>query len=312
MRHVKMLGLCAVAVLAVAAYAVSSASAAKPEWGQCYAKEGGKYEDSNCQVKAKGKTGKHSYEWRKATEVSNKKFVGANVGSGGVLTTESAACIRGKDEGKRVPRSKCIAEGGEISVAEEPLKIECESERNHGEVAGTNKVQNVAVVFFGCKLFGSIPCANGTNEGEIRINTLKGGLGYISKEKKEVGVLLEPAAKHGAFTRFVCLGQLEVVVGAGNAKEGAVYSPESKGGYDGIVSPITPINKMTSGVTQEYAINAGLENIPSHFEGKHNELLEDYVAAAEQPEETSLWLKAGETITNENHQENGEEIEIKA
>ncbi len=49
-----MLGLCLVAVLAVGAYAVSSASAL-PEWGKCEAKVGGNYKDSNCTEKAKPK-----------------------------------------------------------------------------------------------------------------------------------------------------------------------------------------------------------------------------------------------------------------
>ena len=81
MRHVRMLGLCLVAVFAVAAIAASSASAL-PEWGQCEAKAGGKYSDRNCQTKAK--KGKGEYEWRKATEVgkSEKQFRGHNVGSG--------------------------------------------------------------------------------------------------------------------------------------------------------------------------------------------------------------------------------------
>jgi Peptidase A4 family len=46
-RHVRMLGLCLVAALALDAYAVSSASALK--WGRCEdAKSGGKYTGPNC------------------------------------------------------------------------------------------------------------------------------------------------------------------------------------------------------------------------------------------------------------------------
>ena len=67
MRHVRMLGLCLVAVLAVGAYAVSSASAL-PEWGKCEAKAGGNYKNSNCTEKAKPK-GSGSYEWKKGAEL---------------------------------------------------------------------------------------------------------------------------------------------------------------------------------------------------------------------------------------------------
>jgi hypothetical protein len=56
MRHVRMLGLCLVAVFAMAAVATTSASAL--EWGQCYhfGPIGGKYTDSNCTKKAKKNT----------------------------------------------------------------------------------------------------------------------------------------------------------------------------------------------------------------------------------------------------------------
>ena len=43
MRHVRMLGLCLVAVLAVAAFVASSASAGGPEWGTVLREGGGKY-----------------------------------------------------------------------------------------------------------------------------------------------------------------------------------------------------------------------------------------------------------------------------
>ena len=66
-------------------------------------------------------------------------------------------------------------------------------------------------------------------------------------------------------------------VGVGNSKEGAFYEPENKGGYDGIISPITPVNTMTSEYTQVFTVNPeAAENIPNKFEGKHIELLEDY------------------------------------
>ena len=56
MRHVRMLGLCLVAVFAVAAVAATSASAL-PEWGSAKQRAGGKYSDSNCTKKAKPGTG---------------------------------------------------------------------------------------------------------------------------------------------------------------------------------------------------------------------------------------------------------------
>ncbi len=313
MRHVRMLGLGLVAVFAMAAIAATSASAL-PEWGQCYAKAGGKYADKNCQTKAKKGAG--AYEWRKSTEVpvEDKKFEGHNVGSGGVLTTEFRLCSGEPNINEsRIPRSKCLAEGGVI-LTPASQNIECESETNHGEAAGTKEVKNVTVVFRGCKLNGTTPCSNGPEEGQIVTNLLKGTLGYINKSTKDVGVLLEPAAKKQPFATFICGGTLTTVVGVGNEKEGAAYSPEKTGGYDGIISPIAPVNTMTTGLTQTYTINEETEeNIPSKFEGKHIELLEDYQFCSETPEHCSTLLeKSGEAITNENKQSSGEEVEIKA
>ena len=94
MRHVRMLGLCLVAALALGAYAVSSASASGPEWGKCEAKTGGKYKDANCTEKAK--KGQGAYEWRKGASLKNVPFTGENVGSGGVLSTELYLCSIGK------------------------------------------------------------------------------------------------------------------------------------------------------------------------------------------------------------------------
>ncbi len=305
MRHVRMLGLCLVAVFAVAAVAATSASAL-PEWGQCYAKEGGKYANSNCTTKAKKGAG--TFEWRKGAEVSaeQKKFEGA--GGLGILDAEYKIC-----SSEKVRKPHCNAGEEENVFLGKPLAIECESETNHGEASGSKNIANVAVTFRGCKLLGSSPCSNTEHEGEIHVNALKGELGYINKSSKDVGVLLEPAVKHGRFAQFGCLGgQITTVVGVGNKTEGAAYSPESTGGYDGIISPITPVNTMSTEFTQVYTINENLENVPSSFEGKHIELLESFVYNAELPEYTTKWSKAGESITNVNKQSSGEAVEIKA
>jgi hypothetical protein len=313
-----MLGLCLIAAFAVVAIAATSASAL-PEWGQCFEQPAhlGKYTDANCTKKAtvNKATGKveGQFEFRKGNEISasQKKFAGANVGSGGLLTTEFLIC-EGPEAVKehRISRKACEAGGGEAATFG-TLTVECESESNHGETAGTKEVKNVSVKFLGCKL-GATPCSNGTSEGEILVNTLKGSLGYINKATKEVGVLLTPAVKKGEFAKFTCAGTLTTVVGVGNEKEGAAYSPETKGGNDGIISPITPVNTMSKEFTQVYTVNANKENVPSKFEGKPIELLEDYIFVNEEPQRSSLWQKAGEAITNVNHQVGEEAVEIKA
>jgi hypothetical protein len=308
-KHLRMVGLALVAVFAMAALAATSASAL-PEWGQCYvqAKHEGKYTDKNCTVKAKKVSEKFTgaFEWRKSVEVVNKHFAGA--GGAGVLTAEPKICLPGEER-----RPKC-AEGEKEEASFGAVKVECESEVNHGEATGSKEVKNVSVSFRGCKIFGTSPCSNSNVEGEIKTNTLKGTLGYIKKltTPKQVGVLLEPTVKKGEFAKFVCItGQLGTVVGVGNEKEGCAYPLPACGG-DGIISPITPVNEMTKELTQVYTINEALENIPNKFEGKPLKVLEMYLFNTEKPSKSSKWSRSGETITNVNTQESEEEIEIKA
>jgi hypothetical protein len=298
-RHLRILGVCVVAVLAVAALASSSASAL-PEWGECYVESAhkGRYDDSNCIVKAprvnKEFTG--GWEWRKGSELAPHPFTSENVGSGGALYAEYMVCVPGDE---RIPRSRC-EEKGETVESEPQYAVECESARDSGETVGKNAVANVSVRFNGCTLLGSIPCSTGgATEGEILTNQLKGKLGWIDKTSspRQVGLLLEPA-KHGEFARIMCGGgelELTLVVGQGNAKEGAAYTPEKHGGYDGVITPITPINKMTSRFTENYTVSPPTVNQPVQFQGKHVELLESYITVGTP---SSMWSKAGLELTD--------------
>ncbi len=340
MRHVRMLGLCLVAVFAVAAVAASSALAG-PEWGKCEAKAGGNYKNANCTEKAKPK-GSGSYEWRKASEVAAKRtaegksanvpFTGHNVGSGGVLTTGGLVCEKPTEVYyHQTTRRHCIEEGYKPEYfGEEGISVECTAETNTGETSGKSGVANVHVVFTGCLLFGSAPCnSQGAEEGEVRVNLLKGKLGWLNKGTKEVGVMLEPGAKKGAFAEFYCAGgAIKTAVGVGNNKTGAFYlssgcigscesaTPEEEkhGGYDEIISPITPVNAMTNEFTQVYKANAVHENEPRSFEGKHISQLEDYIdvqgSKEFEPDQGIMWSPASEEVTNVNTPE--EEGEIKA
>ncbi len=333
MRHVRMLGLCLVAALAVCAYAVSGASAAGPEWGKCEAKAGGKYKDSNCTEKAKKGEGK--YEWVKAAEVAKQReakgksgpvpFSGHSLGSGGTLTTAFRECW--VDEGTksiRTTRQKC-AEEGEERLHTSQFYVECANETNTGEAVAKDKVSDVHVKFTGCLLLGQVPCkSSGAEEGEVDTNPLKGELGYIKKSSKEVGVELEPAKKGGTFAEFECAGTLNTVVGAGSKKTGAEYTStgcygecpgttpgqEAHGGYDGIISPITPVNEMTNEYKQVYTQESEYpyRNIPSSFEKKHIDVLEDYISLVSEPSHQTDWSAAGEVITNANTPEETSEI----
>ena len=54
---------------------------------------------------------------------------------------------------------------------------------------------------------------------------------------------------------------------------------EKHGGYDGIISPITPVDAMTNEYKQVYTQESEYpyRNIPSKFEDKHIDVLEDYI-----------------------------------
>jgi hypothetical protein len=332
-RHVRMLGLCLVAAFAVAAVAASSAMAG-PQWVKCeFAGPGHNYTGSNCTKAEKAKPkGTGEYELYKAPEVEAKRlaegkpayvpFTGGSVGSGGVLFSQWWFC---STNSHRTTRSACEAEGGHYYF-ELPATVECTKETNKGRAEGKNKISKVEVLFTGCVALETIPCeSENLKEGEIETKELTGKLGWINKAEKTVGVELSPeGGKHSEFTQFNCVGVLEIGVGAGNKKEGAFYTSsgcsgecpgttpeeEKHGGYDSIISPITPVNEMTSTFTQVFTINSETdENIPNKLENKHISLLESFTEDLENGAST-VWSPSGEEITNVNTPE--EEGEIKA
>jgi hypothetical protein len=353
-RHVRMLGLCLVAALAIAAVAASSAVAG-PQWVKCeLVGPGHNYTGPNCTKAEKAKPkGTGEYELYKAAEVGAKReaegksknvpFTGANIGSGGVLYSAFRPCVTKTEGVQRLTRQACTEKGVESEgggygeeIDTSGAVVECTAERNSGETSGSSGVANVKVVFSGCEAGGVVPCTSaGAEEGEVRVNTLVGKLGYISKSEHKVGLLLEPATKHGRFAEFNC-GGLETVVGVGNKKEGAEYvqgtkypapagcfqicpgaTPEEEkhGGYDGIISRIEPANEMTSEFKQTYSVKhegfcgcvqvEAYQNVPSSFEGKHIDVLEAYLAAGS---ESYDWSSAAEEITNSSHPEEAGEI----
>ena len=288
-----MLGVGLFALLAAAAAVIASSASASPEWGECTAQAGGRYVDAGCLIKAKKAGG--SYEWKKGKSLAAVPFSGTSVGSGGVLSADFLIC---ESERREPPGDGC--KEGESAAEGFGVAMECEIEEDSGETLGTKRVANVTVVLRGCLLFGAVTCSNTETPGTIRSNPLRGTLGYISKAEREVGLLLEPATKGGEFVKLDCGGLVTVVVGVGNATEGAAYSPEATGGYDGTIAPITPVNTMTDEFTVVDTINENLENLPTLFEGKHVELLEAYLVNTREPNNSSKWSKVGQEGTNVN------------
>jgi hypothetical protein len=299
MRHLRMVGLALVAVFAIAAVAATSALAL-PEYGKCevQAKHEGKYTNNNCTTKAKVVNLKPTgeFEWTPINKVTgfNREFTNFNTPSENTpstLTTNFRTCQPGEEK-----LAKCRE--GETEQHSGTILIECESNRVNGLFTekSAKEVRNVLVRYRGCKGLG-LPCGNGSLEGQIETNLLKGTLGYITKSTKAVGVDIKPQAGK-EFAKFNCANIIAIIVGEGTEAEGPAYPP--KGGGDGVIGVVTPVNSMVLKITTAFTANeATSENIPSKFEGKPIQVLEDWGNSISNPPHASLWSPAGQTQTAE-------------
>jgi hypothetical protein len=269
----------------------------------CEAESGGEYLNDTCTIKS---SRPHRGRFEK---VPGPRFTGEST-TPSILSGEYISCIGVDGNSYRLPKGPTHCEQPEPVIFGGPIAVECQSERSSGEVVGAHEVARVSALFKECMLIDTFPCNSaGKGEGEIEVNTLKGRLGYIEPGPPHVGLLLEPAAGR-EFVEFACPGiGLSVVVGVGNTREGAAHAPEATGGHDAVISPITPINAMSTAFTQSYATNASqVENIPDKFVGTfHDDLLEAYLYSTEtraeeergegEGEESTEWSRAGQTGT---------------
>jgi hypothetical protein len=143
-----------------------------------------------------------------------------------------------------------------------------------------------------------LPCGNTAKEGEIETNLLTGKLGYLDKSSKEVGVDIKPQSGK-EFAKFNCANVISIVVGEATSKEGPAYPP--KGGGDGVIGVVSPVNEMVTGFNEAFTTDEETaENTPSKFEGGSPQVLEDYFNNLTIPGDGSKWSPAGETVTVDN------------
>jgi hypothetical protein len=238
MRRIKMMGLCLVAVFAIAAVAVSSASAALPEYKVCAKAEkvgkvyNGKYNDKLCTSENGKSEGKYELKgWEAA-----KKF--ALKGKNGVSTLDSY-----------IPESESEPwKGGTVAGV-----VTCKSGKSAGEITGP-KTATITVEFKTCTSEGHKCTSPGQKAGVIKTKLLSATLGYINKEAKTVGSDVEAADK-GVSAEFSC-EVLEIVtvgsvigVNSGNinkiSKEGTqTFNVNAKGGQE-VVFGEFPENPIT-------------------------------------------------------------------
>jgi hypothetical protein len=185
MTRIKIMGLCLIAVFAMAAVAAASASAA-PTYYECAkaAKVGklytGNSNNSTCtEANAKGE-GKYNLQPGRGKDKAFK-------GKGGAATLHTPAV------------------GG---------IVECGASKDEGYVSSSFTGQEkVKVTFTKCKSESKACNSPGAKSGEIKTNPLSGTLGYISKSGPVVGVSLTGEAGHPS-AEFECgtgAGALKIV-----------------------------------------------------------------------------------------------------
>jgi len=191
MTRIKVLGLALVAVFAMSALAVSSASAASPSWLECKKEAGGKYE----------------------------KGCGAEGGKGGY------SIVVGVGKGKEFKSSGATAVLHSVNPeAGVDIPVTCTSFKGKGLAVAPNLVAKVNTTFKGCKALGA-PCSNGKKE-TISTKQLAGSLGWINKAANVSGTDLADEATPGSYlAEFTCeaLGEIRTggsVIGVNGGQSG--------------------------------------------------------------------------------------------
>jgi hypothetical protein len=219
MKRIRIGGLCLVAVLAMSAVVVASASAALPEYQTCY------------------KVTKVTVEYTvikivKGVEVPVVKERAIDEGR----YTESGCKAKAGEPGTYYPGPEGKYELGSLAQAKKvtfrggggPVKLvvpgypkatlECKSSKSQGEYSGTKEEKNVVIEFKGCGIEKIEPherekdahiCSSepAVKTGVIKTNPLKGQLGYLEGKGTKtptVGILLEPEAGGGYLSEFSC------------------------------------------------------------------------------------------------------------
>ena len=322
MRQIKIAGLCLACALALSAIVAANASASLPEWGGCEPTPRGKYSDPACLRKAEHrKTQEGKYEWYTGAEFGrvareaiheppypmNEYVFSSEFGPATFETSsgKTMTCARGSGQMElENPETEMLGE------RENPATEEFEPGYTiHGSTKG---VKNVIMNFTGCESEGQ-PCASNLAEevGEVSnehawfFQTSEdpiGKLGFINKEKGEVGLSLtttvKTTKKEGqALLKANCLGPVGTINIGGETK-----------GKNSIISLIGPTNVMGTEFTQTYSQGAPGEQVPSAFESAGEDTLRAFLS------NEAVWEPIALSTTNTLHkkQEAEPQIEIKA
>jgi len=167
MRHLRLIGVCLAALFALGAVAANAASATEPALYECAkvtkANKGKGIWNKGCKVEGKHGLGENEYEIQEWNLTSKKGKVKPFKGKGGLANLEATG----------------------VGV------VTCAKSASEGKFSGPKSAAGIKVTFTGCS-FQGIKCENTATAGEIKPVTLAGTVGYINKEKHEVGVDIFP------------------------------------------------------------------------------------------------------------------------
>ena len=179
MKCIRILGVCLLAVFALAAVAATSASASLPAVFECHkvTVKGSGIWNKGCKVEGKHNKELKENEWE--------------------IQEWNLAAKKGK-----VKPFKGAGKGSFLEDKDLEGTIKCTKFKDSGQFTGPKTVGKVKVEFFGCTKLGKVCTSVGApTGGEIVPNVLSGEIGYITKEGEvtlpphTVGLDLHPKKK---------------------------------------------------------------------------------------------------------------------
>ncbi len=294
MRCIRIAGLFLACAFVMGIVLAASASASLPEWGGCEPTPRGIYTDSACVRKAEHRKTEGKYEWYTGKEFGRvdreakhePPFELRKYGFAGEFGPATFKATSGKT-------MTCTGGGGTL-LLQNPEAETIGGQGYEGpngeelfrptyEIHGTTKgVKEVFLRFTGCESEGQ-PCESNlayeegevSNEGAWVFETGEdpvGKLGWVNKEKGEVGLSLTTTAKtkrteRQALLKANCQGPV-----------GTINIGGEKEGKNTIIGLIGPLNTMSTEFTQVYSEGAPGEQVPSMFEGHHEETLRMFLS----------------------------------
>jgi hypothetical protein len=227
MRRIKIVGLCLVAVFALAAMTAGSASATAPEFGRCNKvtpKKVSNYDSSKCVKLASEDAGT---EAEKLAKGNFQWFPG-------VVKTKFTTKM------KEATIATLETVGG--------TKITCKGEKSSGEYLNTKEIGKMVAEFSGCETSGLKCNSTGKGEGLIDTSPLGGPIGFetVVVPASKDHLANELHSESGNVAEFKCAGLSVTVKGS-------------------VLHKITA-NAMKLTATEKFTASKG-EQKPDHFAG---------------------------------------------